>query len=532
VNEAMAAALAPLPKPAVKPITLGAVLAKLGELETNFLPETSTNLPEFTDVEICGVTHDSNQVNAGEAFFALPGLKVHGASYVGAAIQRGAAAIVTDQVGYESTKEITDGRVPVLVSRTPRDLLGHFAAIVYGEPAKELSIIGVTGTNGKTTTAWFVSAIAEAAGIKSASIGTTGVHLASQSWGLARTTPEASELQAALAFLVQAGVKAVAMEVSSHALALGRVNGVWFKRVGFTGLSQDHLDFHQDMNSYFRAKASLFTKTYSNDARVVADAWGEKLLAETKLKSQVVALAPRAAHWQIRTVEHNTNGVTYRATTPEDEDIRGALGVWGTHNALNAVLSVALTDWLDLGAQARADALALVQVPGRMQITRDVSGVVGVVDYAHTPDAISRSITAARTAAPAARVWVVFGAGGNRDRSKRPDMAIAALEADMVLVTDDNPRDEPPEVIRKTLIDSMVTRAGKGVLARVQEVPDRRLAIRAAISKATSGDVVLVLGKGHETGQEKGGVITPFDDAYEITQAFIARGSGALSGAA
>jgi len=528
----MTATPASLPKPTVKPTALGSVLSQLITAKPDLAQELDIEASNLHSLQISGVTNDSNQVKPGDVFFALPGMRTHGASYANDAAQRGAVMIVTDATGQKQIAAKTQMHAPVLVTNDPRDLLGDFAAIVYGEPAKKLKIVGITGTNGKTTTAWFLAAIAQAAGLKSASLGTTGVHVGESTYGLARTTPEACELQAALAYLVEQDVKVVAMEVSSHALALGRTNGTHFQCVGFTGLSQDHLDFHEDMGSYFTAKAKLFDHKFSSRGRVVADEWGSKLLDSTDIDCQSIVVSPSTGDWQLISVEHISSGLEYAFRSPQGQEIQSTLAVWGEHNALNAVLAVALTDWLDIDAQARADVLASVRVPGRMQIITDVSEVTAIVDYAHTPDAISRSISAARAARPNATVSVVFGAGGNRDRSKRAAMAWAALEADQAIVTDDNPRDEAPEAIRKTLRDAMVSRSGPEVLNRVSEVSDRRLAIRTAIAGASPGDVVLVLGKGHELGQEIAGVITPFDDSIEVAEAFLAKNSGALSGAA
>lgn len=472
---------------------------------------------------VSGVTHDSKQVLAGDVFFAMPGACVHGAKFAGDAINRGGVAVVTDQLGASHLPAEVISAVPIILCDNPRDGLGPFSAWLYGQPSQSLKVIGITGTNGKTTTAWFVAAAANAAGLKAASLGTTGLQFVGKSWGLGRTTPEASDLQAALALLVELGAEVVAMEVSSHALALGRVNGTYFSTVGFTGLSQDHLDFHEDMHRYFAAKARLFTTQFATKGVVVLDDWGQLLVSQTGLTCETVGLAEGSADWQVTKILADKSGSSLCFTTPEKMELATSLRTWGDFNCLNAVLAVALAYQIGVDAEVSAKAISEVSVPGRMQAIAHSSGIRGVVDYAHTPDAITRAIGSVRALSGVSRVIVVLGAGGDRDSSKRAEMGKAAGLADLIYVTDDNPRSEDPALIRASVLGGLDS-IGKGIdSGATKEIPERARAIALAVEAASPDDVVMVLGKGHELGQESGGVIREFDDHAELNEALNRR---------
>lgn len=497
----------PSPKVQVKPLSEG--LDRI--LGAQVVSHTTTS----DQVLVTGVTNDSRKVEKGYCFFALTGENSHGAAHAADALTRGATAIVTDELGFETLSLSQTNDALVVRSPLARESFGPFASWVYGDPSNSLQVIGVTGTNGKTTTSWFVEAAAAKGGLRSASLGTTGLHFEGNRYSLARTTPEAGDLQAALAFLCQSGAEVVAAEVSSHALTLGRVNGTRFAEVGFTGLSQDHLDFHGDMHAYFQAKASLFTKRYSEHACVVLDEWGKKLISDIELSVETVGARLSGADWELLRFESNGGTSSYEFRTPSGAVIEGSLCLVGEFNAMNALLAVALAARLGVKPEIAAAAIADVQIPGRMQIVRSEAGIIGLVDYAHTPDAIARVIKAVREHVKG-RVMVVFGAGGNRDRDKRPGMGAAASEADLVWVTDDNPRDEDAAKIRAELAAGVANASTQVV---VFDVADRREAIELAAESAKAGDVVLVLGKGHETGQEIAGAINPFDDFAELTRA-------------
>jgi UDP-N-acetylmuramoyl-L-alanyl-D-glutamate--2,6-diaminopimelate ligase len=514
----------PLPRPSTNPKPLGESLGQIGVVR--LIGSRSVDTESIGDLMITGVTHDSTRVHPGDAFFALPGTSTHGAQFASQVANGGAVVIVTDDIGAEVIAAELGPALPVIVCKAPWESLGVFANWLYDYPSKSLKVVGITGTNGKTTTAWLVAAAATRAGLKAASLGTTGVQFGESAWahhGL--TTPEAGDLQAALAFLVEAGAEVVAMEVSSHALALGRVAGTHFATVGFTGLSQDHLDFHGDMDSYFATKATLFTTDFASNAVIVLDDWGAKLSALTSLTYETVGLPGSSADWVLTAFDATPAGMEFDFTTPEQQKMHASIAIWGEFNCMNSVLAVALANQIGIPPKLSASALSDVAVPGRMQTINHSSGVIGVVDYAHTPDAIKRSIEAVRANRPATRLIVVVGAGGNRDSAKRPAMGKAAGLADVVFITDDNPRFESPADIRAALLSGLAETRKSVDSSEVFEVADRAAAILAAVRAARSGDVVMVLGKGHENGQEVAGVVAPFDDLIILRKALDARDS-------
>ena len=487
----------------LRPATSGCRLADIADRCGLVLAD-----PGDGDVVVRGVTHDSRSVQPGDLFAALPGERAHGLRFGAQARSRGAVAILSD-VSSLDTGETAEG-LPLLLAADVRGHLGRVASLVYGEPSRDLVLVGVTGTNGKTTTAFLLQAGLRAAGLRAGIIGTTGARLDDESLPLERTTPEAPDLQALLAVMRERGIQAVAMEVSSHALALHRVDGIVFQAAIFTNLSQDHLDFHGTMESYYDAKASLFD---SSRARVgvvcVDDAWGRRLAREASIPVTTYAIDTDAdvACTSIRETLHG-QVVSVRAGQSH-ADI--ALSLPGTFNAANGVAAWTTLRLLGLPEEDVARGLAQVTVPGRMQIVDRGQPFLAIVDYAHSPDSVERAILAVRGHG---RVIVVLGCGGDRDRDKRPIMGrIAAELADLLIVTDDNPRSESPAQIRAEML------AGVPADAAVVEIGDRRAAIRHAVEEAGDGDVVLLLGKGHEPGQEVAGAIEPFLDADELAAA-------------
>ncbi len=469
-----------------------------------------------------GVTHDSRAVRPGDLYAALPGFRTHGAEFVRDAASAGAVAVLTDPSGAERASATG---LPVLVVADPRDRLGALASAVYGDPSKDLLVVGVTGTNGKTTTSYLVDAGFRAAGHVTGVIGTVGSRVGDDVVPTARTTPEATDLHALLAVMRERGVTAVTMEVSSHALRLGRVDGVGFDVVGFTNLSPDHLDFHADLEDYFDAKASLFTPARTGRAVVcVDDSWGARLVA----RSSAAGLAPSTyavsvpADWTVDGVVSVPGGSVMRGHGPGGVDVPLEVRLPGMFNVANALGALALLVAAGVDPLVAADGIATCAgVPGRMERVPDPHvgrGLVALVDYAHTPDAVERVIAAAREGARG-RVLVVLGAGGDRDPHKRFAMgAAAARGADRVLVTDDNPRSEDPAAIRAELMRGAASVPGTSAT----DAGDRRHAIELAVGSAQPGDVVLVLGKGHEQGQEVAGVVTPFDDRLVLAAALAA----------
>jgi len=467
--------------------------------------EGSTGLDR---VEVTGVSLASQRVRPGDLYAALPGARAHGADYADAALAAGAVAVLTDAAGAD---RVPPG-VPVLVVDDPRAVLGRLAARVYGNPARSMRMIGVTGTQGKTTTTRLLESGLQWAGIPSATIGTVGTRVLGVDVKTALTTPEAPDLHGLFAVMRERGVEACAMEVSSHALVLGRVDGVVFDVAVFLNLGRDHLDFHTDMEDYYRAKASLFTPERARLALVnVDDEHGRRLAAETSLPVRTFSAAGAEADWRAVDVELGPDRSRFEVSAPGGRRLLTGCPIPGDFNVVNTLAAIAAAGEAGLADDGGyvASGIALGGgVPGRMErVDGDPDGVAVVVDYAHKPDAV-RSVIRSLREVTESEVIVVLGAGGDRDAGKRQLMGrIAADLADVLIVTDDNPRDEDPAAIRAAVLDG----AREGT-AELLEIGDRRAAIRAALERATSGDAVLILGKGHETGQEVRGVVHPFDD--------------------
>jgi UDP-N-acetylmuramoyl-L-alanyl-D-glutamate--2,6-diaminopimelate ligase len=497
----------------------------LGEL-ADLLPGARWAGPAPAGREVTGATLDSRAVQAGDLYAAVPGARVHGAEFVPAVVAAGATAILTDAAG--EGRAVAGGR-PVVVVPDVRAVLGPVAGWAYDEPARDLDLIGVTGTNGKTTTAYLLEAGLRAAGRVTGLIGTIETHLAGTVVPSVRTTPEAPELQALLAVMRERGVGAVAMEVSSHALALGRVDGIRFAVAVFTNLSQDHLDFHGDMAAYYAAKASLFTPARAEQAVIVVDdAAGQRLAGEASVPVLTCSTTPgQAADWTAYDVRPTPTGSAFTARGPAGE-AEVALQLPGAFNVANALAALAalVALGIPLGAAA-AGISALAGVPGRMERVDAGQPFLALVDYAHTPQAVGRLLAAVRSAAATGRVLVVLGCGGDRDAGKRPQMgAAAARGADLAVLTSDNPRSEDP----LTILAAMAAGAQAlpaGQRGEVVVEPDRARAIALAAQRALPGDVLVVAGKGHETGQEIAGVVTPFDDRDVLRRVLGPAGSRA-----
>jgi len=503
---------------------------------------------------VTGVTLDSRAVRPGDLYAALPGANVHGARFVDAAAGLGAVAVLTDPAGAAlfTQGEIT---VPVLVVPEPRAVLGVVAAMIYGHPSEAMTMLGITGTNGKTTTAYLLDSALRALGRVTGLIGTVETRIGENRIKSIRTTPESTDLHALFAVMLESGVDTCTMEVSSHALALHRVDGVRFDVAAFTNLSQDHLDFHGSMEDYFRAKASLFTPERATCAVVcVDDEWGQRLARESGVP--VVTVSSRRdvrADWQIQTTRIQTTGPDESAFELVGDGRRLSLrsALPGDFNRVNT--GVAALVLLAAGHSIDAIEAALAadpDVPGRMERVV-VAGIhdadesdagqghadqsrmpMAVVDFAHTPSAVAAALKALRHGTPGSLI-VVLGAGGDRDRGKRAAMgAAAAAQADLVIVTDDNPRSEDPATIRAAVLGGAVAqeRSNRSLPRRIREIGDRATAIREAVARAGAGDTVVVLGKGHELGQEIAGVVHPFDDRAQLRAALIEYASGQESG--
>jgi UDP-N-acetylmuramoyl-L-alanyl-D-glutamate--2,6-diaminopimelate ligase len=477
------------------------------------------------DVLLSGVTHASGSAQPGDLYVAIPGARTHGARFAADAASRGARAVLTDPTG----ARLAEGSgLPTLLTHDPRAVLGAAAAFVYGAPGEDVTVIGVTGTNGKTTVTSLLHAVLTELVGSAGLVGTIETRIGDAVVPSVRTTPEASDLQAILAVLRERAVPACAIEVSSHALALGRVGGLVVDVAGFTNLSQDHQDFHPDMEHYFQTKASLFTPQHARRAVVVVDdSWGRRLAAQATVPVRTLAVVPDepqhpvvlAADWSVRDIV--SAGAHSRAVLVDPEGRQHHLQVPmpGVVNVVNGALTVALATECGLSTEEAVRALAAApMVAGRMEVVSGPAQPVVVVDYAHSPDAIDTALATLRAGDPSPLV-VVLGAGGDRDRSKRGPMgAAAARGADLVIVTDDNPRSEAPERIRAAVLAG----AREVAAERVHEVPDRAEAIARAIRLAGPAGTVLVAGKGHEQGQEVAGVVHPFDDRVVARAALAA----------
>lgn len=478
-------------------------------------------------VTVTGIEQRSNAVRPGDLFAALPGANAHGARFAADAVARGAVAVFTDAAGAEQLGELG---VPILVREQPRAVLGELSAEIYGHPSDRLRIIGITGTSGKTTTSYLVEAGLVAAGLRTGLIGTIETRIGGQRVPSALTTPEAPQLHAMFAAMVEQGVQAVVMEVSSHALALGRVDGVRFAVGAFTNLSQDHLDFHADFEDYFGAKRKLFAADSPVAARVpvicVDDQWGRRLAGE--LAAPITVSTREAADWQVAgEVKTGAGAQEFTAAGPAGE-LTVRLRLPGRYNVANALLAVATCAAAGVDPAVAAPALAEVDVPGRMQRVDRGQDFLVVVDYAHKPAAVESVVTTLRghlAEAGHGRLAVIVGAGGDRDVAKRPLMGAAAARADLVIVTDDNPRSEDPALIRAAVLAGAdeIPAAERG---EIREIGDRAAAIAAAVAWARPGDVVLIAGKGHESGQEVQGVKYEFDDRVVVAEALDARTPG------
>ncbi|GAA4426781.1 UDP-N-acetylmuramoyl-L-alanyl-D-glutamate--2,6-diaminopimelate ligase [Actinokineospora soli] len=405
--------------------------------------------------------------------------------------------------------------MPGLVHDEPRAALGPMAAAIYGDPSLHLRVIGVTGTSGKTTTTYMIDAGLAAAGRTTGLIGTVETRIAGERLASAFTTPEAPDLQALLAVMRERGVTDVPMEVSSHALELERVGGTRFAVGAFTNLSQDHLDFHSDMEDYFRSKARLFDGRSAAEVVCVDGEWGRRLVTP----DTVTVAMTTDAHWTASDVRTSRDGEQAFTISAPTGRIDVVLPMPGLFNVANALLAAACLDKAGVALGEIAQGLAAVQVPGRMERVAVGQDFTAVVDYSHKPEAVALALDAVR-ARTEGRVIVLLGRGGDRDTAKRPLMgAAAAQRADLLVITDDNPRSEDPAAIRAALRRGAEEAPGRG---EGVEVGGRRDAIVTAVRRARPGDVVVVAGKGHETGQEVNGVVHPFSDRDELEAAIRA----------
>ncbi|WP_250447313.1 UDP-N-acetylmuramoyl-L-alanyl-D-glutamate--2,6-diaminopimelate ligase [Actinotalea sp. C106] len=482
--------------------------------------EVTTSPVDLADPLVTGVAVGSADVQPGDLFAGLPGQHAHGAAYAAAAVEAGAVAVLTDVAGLALLRD-AEVTVPALVTPDPRARLGDVSAWLYGHPAAALTVVGLTGTNGKTTTSYFVDAALAAVHERTAVIGTVELRVGDQSIESPRTTVESPVLHGLFALMRERGTTACSMEVSSHALALHRTAGLVFDVVGFTNLQRDHLDFHGDMEGYFRDKARLFAPEQARRGVVcVDDDWGVRLASEARIPVETVATRAAGAgyaeaDWRVEDATVGLDGVgsTFTLAGPGGVAVEAASPLPGLVNVSNAALAVVLAHRAGVPLEAAAAAVGSARaIPGRMERVVERGGGLPLclVDYAHTPDALTLALEAVRPITPG-RLVIVFGSDGDRDRGKRPMMGeIAARLADVLLVTDENPRSEPPETIRAAILDGV--RAVRPGGEDVHEVAPRVEAVRAAVALAEQADTVIVTGKGHEPTQEIGGVFHRYND--------------------
>jgi UDP-N-acetylmuramoyl-L-alanyl-D-glutamate--2,6-diaminopimelate ligase len=461
-------------------------------------------------IVITGLTLSSNAVQEGDLFIALPGEKNHGADFAADAIAHGAVAVLTDSAGAAKIKG-----VPVIVSSNPRRAAGVISAWFYSEPMRDLYSVGVTGTNGKTTVTTLLHQIMSAAGRESGLIGTVETRIGDEVIASKRTTPESSDLQALSAVMRERHMRNLVMEVSSHAISLERIRGSHFAVVAFTNLSQDHLDFHKTMQAYFEAKSKLFTFEFADLAVInIDDSYGVKLADLTELPVVSVSRDNQSATWHFASITKDYVGAHVAIRGSGGILIEGKVHLHGGYNFDNLLMAVAIAtesgiDPIDIAAILPQ----LTGAAGRLESVRLGQNFTALVDYAHSPDAVARVLETAHEISDG-RVIAVLGCGGDRDASKRALMGKALSDgADVAIYTSDNPRTEKADAILVQMTLGLDIEAPSAV------IEDRAEAIRAAVNEAQEGDLVLVLGKGHEKGQEINGVVHPFDDRVELARA-------------
>lgn len=498
------------------PTTLAALAATVPG--ARLVPGAGASVDAAGAVEVGDVVHDSRHAGPDVLFAALAGARVDGHDHAAAAVAAGSPAVLVERV--------LDVAVPQVVVAGTRAALGPVASAVHGHPSRHLRVVGLTGTNGKTTTVALVEAAAAAAGLGTGVIGTTGARVHGTPVPSVRTTPEATDLQRLLAAFVRRGVEVAAIEVSSHGLALQRVDGTAVAVAGFTMLGEDHLDFHADLEDYLRAKQRLFTPALAAAAVVVVDdEAGRRVAREAGVPVVTLATRGGVADHRLEDVRLSTAGGSATLIGPDGGRRPLATRLLGHHNLANAALAVLLAEAAGVpGEAALAGVAACPGVAGRLErvaVPGD-DGPTVLVDYAHTPDAVATVVAGLRALLPVGgRLAVVLGAGGERDRGKRGPMGAAAAAADLAVLTSDNPRSEDPAVILAAVADGARAAVAAGAPATVRSVLGRRDAIAAALDWAGPDDVVVIAGKGHETGQEFADRVEPFDDR-EVARTLLA----------
>jgi UDP-N-acetylmuramoyl-L-alanyl-D-glutamate--2,6-diaminopimelate ligase len=477
------------------------------------LVSANSSYPGLENVMVTGVSIDSHQIEAGDLFVAVAGAKTHGATFAGNAKLNGAIAVLTDEVG---AALVTD--LPVLVVSNPRANAGVVSAWLHNEPMRDMFSVAVTGTNGKTTVTTLLHQIAMAAGRQSGLVGTVETRIGDEVVPALRTTPEASELQSLAAVMRERHMRNLFMEVSSHAVSLNRIGGSHFNIAAFTNFSQDHLDFHGDMDAYFAAKAALFSHKYADCAYINIDsAWSKKLMDIQELPVVQISRNAKTADWYFERIEIGVHSTTIAIRGTGGVLIETTTKLVGDFNLDNLLMAIAISvasgiDPIDIAAITPK----LTGAEGRLEKVDLGQSFSALVDYAHSPDSVMRVLAALREST-AGKIIAVLGCGGDRDKSKRPLMGAALIAgSDIAIFTSDNPRSEDPAQIVKEMISGLTLPAFASIEL------DRKRAIEIAVAAAEPGDAVVLLGKGHEPGQEIAGVKHNFDDRLVLAAAIEA----------
>jgi UDP-N-acetylmuramoyl-L-alanyl-D-glutamate--2,6-diaminopimelate ligase len=485
-------------------------------------PDSDSSFIHNDQHALTGITHDSNAAAPGDLYAALAGSRHHGAEFCGQAAAAGAVAVLTDQAGRDRAIR---SNLPVFVVADPRARLGEVASWIYGDPSGRLLLIGVTGTSGKTSTTYLIESGLRLAGHSTGLVGGVETRIGTEVEPSKLTTPEATDLQAFLAVMAERRVTAAAMEVSSHALALDRVAGTFYEVAVFTNLSQDHLDFHQDMDDYFAAKAALFTPRYARSGVInIDDPAGRRLAAQTTIPVTTFSATGReGADWRAADVRCGADGSTFTVIGPGGVQADGSTVLAGPFNVANALAAIVALVEAGIGLGAAVTGVAACPgVPGRLERVEAGHDLTVLVDYSHKPGAVEAVLHALRPLTQGS-LRIVLGCGGDRDAAKRPLMgAAAAALADVAILTSDNPRSEDPLAILSQMLAGVLA-VPEQDRAEVIVQPDRATAISLAVGEAAKGDLVLIAGKGHERGQYVRDQVIPFDDREVAAQAVADR---------
>jgi UDP-N-acetylmuramoyl-L-alanyl-D-glutamate--2,6-diaminopimelate ligase len=468
----------------------------------------------FTNLTFTGLTHKDSEVEPGDIFLAFPGAKTHGAQFIESAMKRGAVAVLTDLTGADLSPAI-----PTLIVKDVREAGAILAAHFYRAPIRDMQSIGITGTNGKTTVTTLLHQLFMSVGREAGLIGTVETRIGSERIKSERTTPEAADLQSLAAVMRERHMRHLVMEVSSHSLDLKRMVGSYFSIVGFTNLTQDHLDYHKDMESYFAAKSKLFTHEYAETGFAnIDDAYGARLFETGQINLISLSRTNAKATWHYTKIHPVADGVEFTIRGRDGILIESRTPMHGGFNLDNLILVVAIAYECGVDPLEMATLIpTLTGAPGRLESITLGQNFRALVDYAHSPDAVSNVLEAVREFTTG-RVIAVLGCGGDRDSSKREVMGRAlSAGSDIAIFTSDNPRSEDPAAILAEMVGEISLAAPSAV------IEDRARAIAYAVAQAEAGDTVIILGKGHESGQEISGIVTPFDDRLHLAQEIEAK---------